>query len=169
MSAVLTGALIAGGASLLAGGLNTAVNISQAKKNREFNAQEAQKQREWEEMMSNTAVQRKMADLRASGINPILAYESGGASTPSGAVAQTQYIGQGALPTDFSYLTKEHKQLSALEVMQLSYNGMNDLVSSMRKKDAVPGNSTHGRVERSLYNAYLNVFNNSARSLKGLK
>lgn len=54
----------------------------------EFNANEAKKNRQWQEEMSNTAYQRAVADMKKAGINPILGLGmANSASTPSGSVA----------------------------------------------------------------------------------
>lgn len=52
----------------------------------DFSAAEAQKARDWEEEMSNTSIQRQVADMRKAGLNTALMYGgagSSGASTPS--------------------------------------------------------------------------------------
>lgn len=51
------------------------------------NAYQASVVRDWEENLSNTAWQRGVKDMQAAGINPMLAFMKGGASTPTSSPA----------------------------------------------------------------------------------
>lgn len=69
---------------------NNEFAAQEAEKARLFNSAEAQKNRDWETMMSNTAYQRAAADMKAAGINPASLGGNGAgsaASTPTGSAA----------------------------------------------------------------------------------
>lgn len=77
-----------------------ATSMLMAKRQRKFNAREAQKTRDWSRQMSNTAVRRRMLDLEKAGINPILAGKFD-ATTPASAMATSSAgMGQQAVMKD---------------------------------------------------------------------
>lgn len=76
------------GGSLLGGLFG---NSAQAAANR-TNIQLQQKQLDWEERMANSAYQRATTDMKAAGINPMLAVSQGGATTPSVAPARVEPV-----------------------------------------------------------------------------
>lgn len=66
------------------------ISSSSAHNANRTNIEMAREQRKWEENMANTAMQRKVEDLRKSGLNPVLAASGPGAATPSVSVPTIQ-------------------------------------------------------------------------------
>lgn len=81
-------ALIGGIASAFGQHKANTTNVKLARERMGFEHDEATRQMEFQERMSSTAYQRAMQDMRTAGLNPMLAYMQGGASSPGGAAGQ---------------------------------------------------------------------------------
>lgn len=115
------GAAIGAGAGLLGGILGNEANANAASIANEWQGDQLRSAREFEERMSSTAFQRATTDLKAAGLNPILAAGSQASSPSAGggsaAMATPQNVVQPAIAAAMEMTRmKQDLQKSAADI-----------------------------------------------------
>jgi len=115
------------GASLLGGLFGNSAQSSANKMNVKLNKEN----RDWMEKMSNSEMQRKVQDLKAAGLNPMLAIHQGGASTPANTAARVEPVD--ALAKE---VTSAGTKAAAVLDMQAKLAGIRNINQDTRVKQA---------------------------------
>lgn len=101
----------------LAGDIFSGISGASAqKKANKANIALQREQQSWEKMMSDTSWQRGMEDMKAAGMNPMLAFSEGGASTPSVSAATVQPVD--AMARGVSSAATKAMQLAQINLTQ---------------------------------------------------
>jgi len=118
LGAAATAAGVAtGNPALIAAGVSGGLSAYGQERTNAQNAALAREQMGFQERMSGTSYQRAVADMMAAGLNPMLAYSQGGASTPSGQTAVMQNaLGAGATSATQGYQTALNAAMNVADI-----------------------------------------------------
>lgn len=137
-----------------AGPISSGINYFSARDTNRKQKKMAREQMAFQERMSNTSYQRAVKDMRAAGINPMLAYIQGGATTPGG--AQAAYKAPRVDEAQAARTTKLKPQTEQIRLTNQNLQNQNSLiVAQTRAAEAQAASAKelarvyHGQAEKA--------------------
>lgn len=114
----------------------------------------ADRQMNFQREMSNTAYQRAMADMQKAGLNPMLAFQQGGASTPAGAMASLEAPKMGAMGAGLAQSAKDVVQIKAAvdNQNQDTQKKASEQKLNEQKTEESNANTTNTRLDNQIQN-----------------
>lgn len=95
------------------------------------NAQQAQRQMDFQAEQTGTSYQRGVADMKAAGLNPMLAYSQGGAASGSGAQATMgNELGAGANSAQSAALARQQMAMQGAQIQNINADTTNKETTS---------------------------------------
>lgn len=154
------------GAAVSASGQQAANNANQ---------QSVVANQQFQQTMSNTSYQRSMADMQAAGLNPMLAFQQGGASTPMGGTASFGNTMSGApgAADSISSALNQHKfdqdQQQQLQLQNIATQKQNNLtlektLTEQKNQANISADTANKMVNNNILNSQAQIQANSAKA-----